>query len=792
MQQKNAFVTAGAIKSFQKSNNGLLVEAENAFCKITVYSSCIIRVHYSFTRDFGKHSYAVVAQPGRVEFQTDDLDDAIRLTTSKLKVEVRKHPLQIRFLTLDEKVINEDEPGLGTIWLGEEVTTCKKLQEDERFVGLGEKTGPLDKTGMAFTNWNTDNPDYGPESDPLYASFPFYFGLHHQLAYAIFFDNSHKSHINFGASTDRFSSFGAAAGEMDYYFFHQRKLEDILKDYTWLTGRMPMPPKWALGYQQCRWSYYPDKEVLRIANTFREKQIPADVIYLDIDYMQDYKLFTWHKDRFPEPQKLLKKLKGLDFHTVTIIDPGVKKEAGYPVYEDGLDKDVFLKYPDGTYYTAQVWPGWCHFPDFTSADVREWWGGFFEDLGKAGVDGFWNDMNEIASWGGGHTPNFLPVDWDGEGSSYREAKNLYGSLMASATHEAALKSNPDKRPFILTRAGFAGMQRFTALWTGDNQATEAHMLLGARMTANIGLSGVAFAGCDVGGFGGDASKELFVRWMTVGAFMPLFRGHSAINTKSAEPWCFGEDATEIIRKYIRFRYRLMPYVYSVFKEAAETGIPVMRSLLFECPHEQLVYDERFENQFLLGNNILLAPLESHQKVAEVYLPEGQWYDLHTLSKHKGGSIVHVESSLDKLPVFIRGGAVIPMQKAVQSTIENFGEVLCLHVFNGVEQSSFSWYEDDGVSFDFKKGAFYRRNIVFNPKNQELTLSEVEGDFQPSFKQVRIYFHGFDIESVLYENERRPLQQDFRSLFDERAAGEAMQYVEIELHHKEIKISLLYL
>ncbi len=788
MPQRNTLITAGDITGFHKSGNGIVVEAENVFCKITFYSSSVIRVHYSFNKDFGKHSYAAVAQPGQVEFRLEDADKKISLTTSKLKVEVGKYPLQIRFLTFDDKVINEDEPGLTTSWLGEEVTTFKKLQKGERFVGLGEKTGPLDKTGMAFTNWNTDNPDYGPGSDPLYASFPFYFGLHHQLAYGIFFDNSHKSHFNFGASTNRYSSFGAVAGDMDYYFFYQQKPEGIIKDYTWLTGRMPMPPKWTLGYQQCRWSYYPDKEVLRIANTFREKQIPADVIYLDIDYMQDYKLFTWHKDRFPEPEKLLKKLRDLDFHTVTIIDPGVKKEEGYSVYEDGLDKEVFLKYPDEEYYTAQVWPGWCHFPDFTSADVRKWWGGFFDALSKAGVDGFWNDMNEIASWGGGHTPGFLPVHWEGEGSFYREAKNLYGSLMASATYEGALKSNPQKRPFILTRAGFAGMQRFTALWTGDNQAAEEHMLLGARMTANIGLSGVAFAGCDVGGFGGDASKELFVRWMTVGAFMPLFRGHSAINTKSAEPWCFGEDATEIIRKYIRFRYRLMPYIYSLFKEAAETGIPVMRSLLLEFPFEDLIYDERFENQFLLGNNVLVAPVESHQKVAGVYLPEGEWYDLHTLSRHEGASIVHVDSSLEELPVFIRGGAVIPMQKAVQSTSESAGEILYLHVFDGQKSSVFSFYEDDGVSFEFKKGAYYQHDIIFNPERQEITLSKAEGSYQPSYKRVRIYLHGFDNESVFCESERRSLQKEFCSLFDEESATEAMQYIEIELHHEEIKLT----
>lgn len=788
MQQKNTFVTAGAIKSFQKSSNGLLVEVENVFCKITLYSSSVVRVHYSFNKDFDKLSYAVVAQPDHVEFNLDDSDDAIRLTTSKLKVEVMKYPLRIRFLTLDDEVINEDERGLTTSWLGEEVTTFKTLQDNERFVGLGEKTGPLNKAGMYFTNWNTDAVDYGQESDPLYASIPFYMGFHHNLAYGLFFDNSHKSHFNFGASTDRFSSFGAVAGEMDYYFFHQHKLNDILRDYTWLTGRMPMPPKWALGYQQCRWSYYPDKEVLRIANTFREKQIPSDVIYLDIDYMQDYKLFTWHKGRFPDPKKLLKKLKDLNFHTVTIIDPGVKKEEGYSVYEAGLKNDVFLKYPDGEYYTAQVWPGWCHFPDFTSGDVRQWWGGFFRDLSKAGVEGFWNDMNEIASWGGGHTPDFLPVSWEGKGTFYREAKNVYGSLMSSATYQAALRNNPAGRPFVLTRAGFAGMQRFTALWAGDNQATEEHMLLGARMTSNIGVCGVAFSGADVGGFSGDASKDLFIRWMTVGALMPLFRGHSMINTKSAEPWCFGEDATEIIRKYIRFRYRLMPYIYSLFKEASGTGLPVMRPLLMEWPFEEYVYDEKFENQFLLGQNFLVAPVESHQKVAGVYLPEGEWYDLHSLSKHEGGRIAHVDSPLEKLPVFIRASAVIPMQKAVQSTSESAGDILFLHVFNGKEPSVFSFYEDDGVSFDFKKGVFYGRDILFNPEKQEITLREAEGSYQPSYKRVRIYFHGFDIESVLYENEHKPLQKDFRSLFTEETAVEAIQYVEIELHHEEIKLS----
>ncbi len=547
----------GSLKSFGNKGQEIVLETTNGKAGVIVYSPEIIRIRISkekFEEDF---SYSVIGKKLNCDVKVEDKGSEIVISTDSLVLSISKTPVRFTFKNIAGEIINEDDSAFGTTWTGEEVTTYKKLQEGEKFIGLGEKPGNLDRRGEAHTNWNTDNWAYRTSDDAIYSSFPFYIGYHHGLAYGIYFDNTYKSYFNFGASNDRFSSFGADAGEMNYYFIYGKNIAEIIQNYTYLTGRMPMPPLWALGFQQCRWSYFPDSEVLRIAKTFREKKIPADVIYLDIHYMDHYKLFTWNPERFPQPHKMVDSLKNMGFHTTAIIDPGVKVEKGYNIYEDGLKKNVFIKYPDGTDYTAQVWPGWCHFPDFTKADVRTWWGKQFKILSDAGVEGFWNDMNEIASWGGGATPTNVRLNWDGKGAGYRQAKNVYALEMSRSTYEGTRSLLNGKRPLVLTRAAFSGAQRFTAIWTGDNVASEEHMLLGCRLVNSLGISGMPFAGVDIGGFSGETSASLFGRWISIGAFTPFFRVHKAYNEKSSEPWVYGDDVKDIARNYISLALSLV-------------------------------------------------------------------------------------------------------------------------------------------------------------------------------------------------------------------------------------------
>lgn len=708
-----------------------------------LYDDGIARISITKETTFEELSYAVVAQPRPVAFTVEDDASIIRLKTAAFTLHIQKNPVRFCFTDLTGVVINEDDPAFGTSWLDSQVTTYKKLQIGERFIGLGEKTGPLDRRGHGYVNWNTDNYAYGIMSDPLYCSVPFYIGIHHQLAYGIFFDNTHKTYFNFGASNNRFSSFSADAGEMNYYFLYAPSVAEIIMQYTFLTGRMELPPRWSLGYQQCRYSYYPDKEVLSIAQTFRDKDIPADAIVLDIHYMDNYKIFTWSKNNFPDPGSLIGKLHQLNFKLVVICDPGIKVERGYHAYEDGMKHDVFIKYPDGSPYTGEVWPGWCHFPDFTRPQTRHWWKQQLRFYTDMGIDGFWNDMNEIATWGN-MLPENIELDFEGNRDSMRRGRNIYGLQMARCTYEAA-KDLVNKRPFNLTRSGFAGVQRYAAVWTGDNVASDDHMMLGVRLINSMGLSGIAFAGYDVGGFVGDASSRLFARWISIGAFSPFFRGHSMINSRDSEPWSYGEEVEQISRNYIRFRYRLLPYLYSLFYETTVSGMPVQRSLAIDYTHDPRIYESQYQHEYLFGPYLLVAPVESFRDYANVYLPGNtHWYYLYDGKKLSGNTAILVDCPLHRLPVFVKAGAILPMQPVRSSTAEKC-DTLAIHLYKGEEDTSFVFYEDDGITFQYREHHFARRTIEYRARERELVLHPTEGNYKSEYTNLEIVFHGFEDE-----------------------------------------------
>ena len=730
----------GELQSYHNIENGLIGKTKEGNFRIIVFSESVFQIKISSIETFENFSYSVIATPGGVAFSMEDHPESIVIKTAELELVILKNPVSFIFKNSSGIILNKDEEGLGTAWIGEQITTYKTLQDGERFIGLGEKTGPLDRRGHGYQNWNTDAYAYHNGSDPLYCSMPFYIGLHQHVQYGIFLDNTHKTFFNFGASNNRFSSFSADAGEMNYYFMGGDSVAKIIQHYTWLTGRIPLPPKWSIGYQQCRYSYYPDKEGVSVANTFREKQIPADVIVLDIHYMDKYKIFTWDKKHFSDPKALIANLQSRGFEVVLMCDPGIKVEKGYETYEDGLKNDIFVKYPDGENYTGQVWPGWCHFPDFTNPKTRKWWGEKLKSYTDLGVQGFWNDMNELATWGN-MIPENLEFDFDGHKASSRKARNLYGFQMARSTFEAAKKLLDGRRPFNLTRSGFSGVQRYAAVWTGDNVSYDEHMMLGVRMVNSMGLTGVAFCGYDVGGFVGEASKNLFARWISIGAFSPFFRGHTMINTKDSEPWSFGEEVEQISRNYIRFRYQLLPYLYSLFYEASQSGMPVQRSLAIDHPHDHRVYHGQFQHQYLLGPFILVAPVESNKDYVKVFFPEGDWYYLFDGKKYFGNQEVIVETPIHKLPVYVKAGAILPMQRPVQNTKETVEE-LVIHIYNGASETQFEFYEDDGASYQYESDDFARRMILFSPSQKKITLEKQVGNFKSLLKNVKLLMHGF--------------------------------------------------
>ncbi|RFZ82060.1 DUF4968 domain-containing protein [Mucilaginibacter terrenus] len=760
---QNPVKKIGKITGVTINNQELDIRTENASVKVTAYSPGIIRVRVDKQQLAEDFSYAVISKPQVTKVSITQNDAEINMITDSLKVNIRKNPWQITFLTPAGEVINQDEPGLTTSWVSESVTTYKKMQDGEHFIGLGEKTGGLDRKGNAYTNWNSDVFGYSAGQDPLYSTIPFYIGVHHNVQYGLFFDNTYQSDFNFGASNNRFSSFGAKGGEMNYYFIYNSHLRDIITSYTWLTGRIKMPPLWSLGYQQNRYSYYPDTEVYRIANTLREKKIPADGITLDIHYMDKYKVFTWDKSRFPDPPAMTKKLKDMGFKVTLIVDPGVKEEKGYGVYDRGVKEDIFAKYPDSTYYTGQVWPGWCHFPDFTSAKGRNWWANEMKVYAGDGVSGIWNDMNEFSTWGQKAPDNIL-FNYEGKGASHMQIHNVYGLEMIRSSYEgyrAALGGN--KRPFVLTRSGYAGLQRYAALWTGDNRAEDSHMLAGIRLMNSLGLSGVPYTGMDVGGFTGGASPYLYARWMQIGAFNPYMRNHTQINTKSSEPWAYGEEVLEITRNYINLRYKLLPYLYSTFYEAKESGQPVMRSLAIDYTHDENVYNGTYENEYMFGHAFLVFPFDSQTQIERMYFPAGKWYDLYNGTIQQGNAHVKTELGMSKLPVFVRESSIIPMQSLVQTTAERPTDTLTIHVYQGAVNNKFVYYEDDGESYNYEKGDFYKRNITYNAAKKEIAFGKVEGTANSKFSNIKLVLHGFSGSTFKFNGKNSKVRDDLSAL-----------------------------
>ena len=752
----------GKISSLTKNELGFDAATPEGHLRITVFSESIVRVTISTSDTPDTYPYAVVAKPEKTDFQFEDKESYVSLKTSKLEVHITKNPVAIIFKDTTGKILNEDDTGLGISWIGEQVTTYKKMQDGERFIGLGEKTGHLDRRGAGYQNWNTDAFSYTKIEDPLYCSTPFYIGIHNGLQYGIFLDNTHKTFFNFGASNNRFSSFSADRGDMNYYFIYGKTVAEIIENYSRLTGCMPLPPKWSIGYQQCRYSYYPDAEVRSVASTFREKHIPADAIVLDIHYMDKYKIFTWDAKTFPDAVGLVAYLKSLHFEVVLMCDPGIKVEQGYEPYEDGVKQDVFVKYPDGQYYTGQVWPGWCHFPDYTNPKTRNWWKEKLKSYSTLGVEGYWNDMNEIATWG--HMlPENLEFDHEGEKATSRKSRNVYGFQMARSTYEGTKQLLGGKRPFNLTRAGFSGIQRYAAVWTGDNVSYDEHMMLGIRMVNSMGLTGVSFAGYDVGGFVGEAGPHLFARWLSIGAFSPFFRGHTMVNTRNAEPWAFGEEVENIARNYIRFRYQLMPYIYSAFYESTKTGMPVQRSMAINNTHDPLVYSPQFEHQYLFGPFVMIAPVESTKEYVKVFFPSGEWYYLFDGKKIEGNREVVVESPIHKLPVFIKAGAIIPMQAPVMHAQEKVTELI-LHVYTGNAETSFEYYEDDGATFEFEKGSFSLRKMKYNGSKRTLTIEKQDGAYQSTITSVRMVLHGADSIKNLEINGKSSACTNTRNIF----------------------------
>jgi alpha-glucosidase len=516
---------------------------------------------------------------------------------------------------------------------------------------------------------------------------------------------------------------------------------DVVKRYHSLTGTHPMPPQWALGFHQCRWSYYPENKVKKIAHNFRSRNIPCDAIYLDIDYMDGYRCFTWNKKYFPDPKRMMKELSDRGFKTVVIIDPGIKVDGNYHVFREGRANKYFCRRSDDYFMEGHVWPGRCQFPDFTNPDVREWWGGLFKELLDAGVAGIWNDMNEPAVFGSGSFPLDVRHQYDGFRGSHRKAHNVYGMQMVRATYEGLKKLHRNKRPFTITRAGYSGVQRYSSVWTGDNVASWEHLRLGSMQCQRLSVSGISFCGTDIGGFTGEPDGELFTRWIQMGVFSPLMRAHSAGDTREREPWSFGAEFEAINRKFIELRYRLLPYIYSAFWENHRYGFPILRPVVMIEQEEKSNHFR--EEEFTFGDKILISPVSiPGQKSKIVYLPKGKWYDYWSHELLEGGKEHIVPTPLDSMPIFVRSGSVIPEWPLMQYVGEKEIDELMFQIYYSDYEVNSFYFEDHGDTFAYEQDIYMEKKFVVNGTGTSMSIHQsIEGLFTPRYETYDIKLIG---------------------------------------------------
>jgi alpha-glucosidase len=678
-------------------------------------------------------------------------------------------------------------------WNGNRFTVSKQRETDDHFFGLGDKPGPLDRAGEVFTMWNTDAFGWQESTDPIYKSIPFFLHVSHGRTLGVFLDNTWRSNFDFGHADPSEYTFGAADGPIDYYLMYGPEPRQVVTAWSWLTGPTPLPPLWALGFQQSRYSYFPESQLREVAERLRKDRIPTDVLWLDIDFQHENWPFTVNEEAYPDFKGMVQDLAKDKFKLVVITDLHVAKQpgVGYAPYDSGAAGDHFVKNPDGSTYVGTVWPGDAVFPDFTQARTRQWWGSLFKTFVDDGVAGFWNDMNEPAVFG---TPEkTMPANVhsriDEPGFKKRmatelEVHNIFGLENARATYDGELALRPNERPFVMTRASYAGGQRYGCTWTGDNSSTWNHLRMTVPQIINLGLSGFALSGADVGGFAGSPSPDLLTKWVELAAFQPIDRIHSAKGTRMHEVWVDGPEHETIRRRFIEERYRLMPYFYTIAEETSRDGLPIDRPLFLEYPD-----DLTGGTEFMFGSRILVAPssyLEEPVPYA-VHLPPGTWYDYWTGDQIKSGKPagqvdleqrdkviaqkpLMVTPTLDQLPVYVRGGSILPIAPLTQSTSETPNGPLILRVFplmpgfdSPGEVCAGEVYTDDGHTLNFRNGEFARIHFSCSEAPNgavNVQISKQEGTWKPWWREYRVEVVGFTPKTseAIMNNQRLTMSQ----------------------------------
>ena len=523
--------------------------------------------------------------------------------------------------------------------------------------------------------------------------------------------------------------YSAVAGNLDYYVIGGQHLRDIVTNYTYLTGRVPLPQKWVLGYQQSRWGYSvsPDK-VQEIATKLRENDLPCDVIHFDIDYMDGYRVFTWNKEKFTDPQAFVSRLRDQGFRVMPIIDPGVKQDKKYKIYKEGIKKGYFVKNPDGTVYVNKVWPGDAVFPDFGREEVQQWWADNCKYLVDTGTAGIWDDMNEPASFEGEIPDNIVFSDGKYP-STHKKLHNVYGHNMAKATYNG-LKKYSHKRPYVITRAAYAGTQKYSTVWTGDNQSLWPHLQMMIPQLCNLGMSGFTFAGTDIGGFGADATAEMLTRWIEAALFSPLYRNHASMGTRAQEPWVFGEPTLSIYRKYLKLRYRFIPFLYDLCYKETKDGLGIMRPLVLNYDQDPAV--RTMNDEYMVGDELLVAPVvQEGQNTRAVYLPAGEWIDFWNGVEYAGRRSILVEAPIDKLPLFVKKNTIIPWGPEVSHISDEPNETMTFRLYG--QHASYIHYQDNGLDFAYQSGEYNLYQIKASQNGA--TIDMLHNGYDKNYRKI---------------------------------------------------------
>jgi alpha-glucosidase len=773
--QAVAAVSLDHVTSAEALPNGLKISDGEASVRITALRDDVLRVRVSRTQTPPEDaSWAVLdgARMSSVSTTFDDHGSQVGFHTKLLQVSVDRASLRLTISDQSNGVLMQDA---GPITFhGDRFRIYKKMPAQEHYFGLGDKTGPLDRRGWAFEMWNTDQYRFQEGSDPLYKDIPFFLADNAGRSYGLFMDNTWRSSFDFGKEDAEAYSFGADGGPIDYYFMYGPEPKQVLREYAWLTGLTPLPPEWTLGFQQSRYSYMIEARLREVADRMRADRIPCDAVYLDIDYQDGNAPFTVNEKTFPDLPKFVKELKDKKFNLVLITDLHIadRPKQGYAPYDTGIAGDHFVKNPDGSVYVGKVWPGPSVFPDFTATAARKWWGGLYKQFYDEGVAGFWNDMDEPSVFG---VPSkTMPLDvvhrideagFVSRPASHAEIHNVYGMENSRGTYEGLLALKPQQRPFVLTRATYAGGQRYAATWTGDNSSTWNHLRMSTPMLLSLGLSGFSMAGVDIGGYAGSATSDLLTKWLEVGSFNPIYRDHTEKFTADQEPWAGGPAAEAVRRRYIEDRYRLMPYIYTLAEENSRTGIPMMRPMFLEFPkatQDGHPLDLDAPNEFMLGPSLLVAPAPYPDEPDDYFatLPPAGWYDYWSGRKITDGAreavavstgaalgmgalqSVKITPQLDVLPVFVKSGSILPFAPLVQSTQETPKGPLTLKVYPGVypgDSCAGSIYQDDGVSFAFREKAYLRvkYSCESSAKGVRLEVGAREGSYEPWWKVIEV-------------------------------------------------------